>query len=178
MSENAFNEQIENHSFYVVSNRKFATLFIATFGIYFVYWFYRNWKAYKATSKENINPFLRTIFSYFYIHSLFAKIYLKIQNNGTTFKWRPSANATTLIILMIVANGLERTLARNDENLILELIVYLLLAPKALILLKAQSAINISCGDEVGASNDSFTKANIAWILLGAAVWGIIITDF
>lgn len=33
--------------FYVVSTRKFAILFLATLGLYWIYWFYKNWDRYK-----------------------------------------------------------------------------------------------------------------------------------
>ena len=33
--------------FYVVGKIKFLVLFFSTFGLYSLYWFYRNWKLYK-----------------------------------------------------------------------------------------------------------------------------------
>jgi hypothetical protein len=67
----------ENGMFYVVSERKFYLLFIATLGMYSVYWFYQNWATYKAGSSygssdaASIWPLGRTILAIFFVHALF-----------------------------------------------------------------------------------------------------------
>lgn len=33
--------------FYVVSKRKFTILFLSTIGLYYLYWFYKNWDRYQ-----------------------------------------------------------------------------------------------------------------------------------
>lgn len=64
-------ESLEDKEFYVVSIKKFTILFMATFGFYSIYWFYRNWKMSKAKYRDDIWPVARGIFSIFFVHSLF-----------------------------------------------------------------------------------------------------------
>ena len=60
--------------FYVVSVKKFTILFFFTIGMYVLYWFYGNWKRYKAYSGKNIWPVPRAIFAIFFTHSLFSEV--------------------------------------------------------------------------------------------------------
>jgi hypothetical protein len=41
--------------------------------------------------------------------------------------------------------------------------------------LKAQEMINLSCDDPEGKGNDRLTKANWAWIIVGAVGWLLVI---
>jgi hypothetical protein len=45
-----------------------------TFGLYELYWFYKNWQAIKLREKENISPFWRAFFGYFFCYALFSEI--------------------------------------------------------------------------------------------------------
>jgi hypothetical protein len=58
-----------------VSPTRFLILTLLSLGLYRLYWNYKNWKAIKEAEKINISPFWRTIFTGFFIHALFKKIY-------------------------------------------------------------------------------------------------------
>jgi len=45
-----------------------------TFGLYELYWFYKNWQYLKLREKENISPFWRAFFGIFFCYSLFSEI--------------------------------------------------------------------------------------------------------
>ncbi len=60
--------------FYVVSLRKFNILFFCTFGVYSIFWFYKNWRIIKTKQNREIWPVPRAIFSIFFAHSLFREI--------------------------------------------------------------------------------------------------------
>ena len=61
----------EDRSFYVVSLKKFWILTIGTAGLYLVYWFIKHWKNWKLASGERLWPFMRMLFSVFFVHHLF-----------------------------------------------------------------------------------------------------------
>ena len=42
--------------FYVVSKTKFVVLFLATLGVYAVFWFYRNWRMYREHTGQKLWP--------------------------------------------------------------------------------------------------------------------------
>ena len=49
--------------YFPVSRAKFALLSFLTFGIYSIYWFYKNWRYVRDRDDSNIWPFWRAIFS-------------------------------------------------------------------------------------------------------------------
>ena len=58
----------------IISLNKFAFLSIITFGLYEIWWIYKSWDFFSEKEKLNINPAIRTIFSIFFLVSLFNKI--------------------------------------------------------------------------------------------------------
>jgi hypothetical protein len=57
-------------------------LCIVSFGIYEIYWFYKNWKFIKENNKLNISPFWRAIFAYFFAYGLFKNIFALAKEKG------------------------------------------------------------------------------------------------
>jgi hypothetical protein len=71
--------------FFAVSLTKLVLMSICTFGLYEVYWFYRNWKCIKGRERSNISPALRAIFAVFYCYQCFARIRAyDIERNGSS----------------------------------------------------------------------------------------------
>ncbi len=64
----------ENAAFYPVSLIKLMALTFSTFGIYPVYWFYRNWKYAKTADKSSIMPIARGIFNLFWFYPLYRRL--------------------------------------------------------------------------------------------------------
>lgn len=56
--------------FYTVSKRKFFILYLATVGLFVVYWSYRNWSLIKAQTGLKCRPVMRGLFLIFFLHSL------------------------------------------------------------------------------------------------------------
>jgi hypothetical protein len=68
--------------FFSVTLKKLIFLSIVTFGLYDLYWQYKNWKVIKSIEATDISPFWRAFFAYFFIHSLFKKMYEKAEKVG------------------------------------------------------------------------------------------------
>lgn len=160
--------------FYIVSTTKFTVLFLLTFGLYIIYWFYRNWKLYKAKNELDIWPVPRAIFNIFFAHSLFNNIDIKLKNLNTNYSWNAGTVATGYVFLSILSNICDRLSAKEIGSPYTDILSILVLPLLLLVLLKAQNAINISSADPEGKSNANFTAANYTWIFLGACIWMLV----
>jgi hypothetical protein len=164
----------DDAAFYVVSRRKLIILFIATFGLYAFYWFYKNWSQYRTHGtasqevRESIWPVPRAIFSIFFIHSLFRKVKALGQGQPQVAAWRDSLGAWWLVVLSIAISILDRLERKSIGMPYSSYFGYLLMLLLLFAYLKAQSMINASCGDAEGKSNDRLTGANWVWIVIGA----------
>ena len=161
-------------AYYVVSTKKFITLFISTLGIYAIYWFYKNWSLYKATSNSNAWPIMRGIFSIFFTHSLFKNVNQTMQSKSISYKWDHSLVATIYVVSAVFSNVSDRLSAKNIGSPLTDFAGFIFLALMAWALYKAQIAINTACDDPQGLTNSHFSPANIVWIVLGLALWVLI----
>jgi len=161
----------DTRKFYVVSKTKLSVLFLTTFGIYVVYWFYVNWRNYKDATGQKLRPILRAIFYIFFTHSLFKKVDSELSLKELEFNWSPSIVAT-LFVFISIARDIFSSFSSNGIDSPLTDILSLVILPIALpFLLKAQDAINISQNDMKGESNCKFTVYNYLWIFVGALLW-------
>ena len=65
-----------------VSLLKLTVMSICTFGIYEVYWFYKNWNLIKQREGTNIAPFWRAVFGYFFCYQCFSRIRAHAESLG------------------------------------------------------------------------------------------------
>lgn len=160
--------------FYVVSPRKFLTLYIATFGIYSIYWHYKNWAYQKEALNLNIWPIPRGIFNLFFVHALFKAADERITSTGKTWEWNPSMLATGWVVLWLADRVLDRLAQSGAISEIASLLGVLAMPLMAYIAYKAQGAFNTAENDPAGERNDQFTAANIVWIIVGLFIWALI----
>jgi hypothetical protein len=163
--------------FYVVSVKKVMVLGLLTFGLYFIYWHYQNWRQYRdwhfarTQEKQDIWPVPRGLFSIFFMHSLFRNVKAHADDNERLIDWDPGTIATILVILTIVGNVLDRMSMRNIGYPFTDILSLIVLAPLLYIYTRVQPIINASCGDPESTSNSGFTVANWVWIVIGALLW-------
>ena len=65
---------IEPPPFFPTSILKLVLLSICSFGIYELYWFYKQWKYVKEREGIDIHPFWRAFFGFFFCHAFFEKV--------------------------------------------------------------------------------------------------------
>ena len=156
--------------FYVVSPLKFFVLYIGTFGVYSLFWFYMNWRQYKIATGEKMWPVARAIFSIFFTHSLFAEVVEELRLKEIKYEWAASTWATVYVLLSLVSHIIDRIAAEQTSYTIADAVV-LACAPVILLsIYRAQKAINISQGDPKGASNSRFTIYNFIWLFLSISI--------
>lgn len=168
------NESAQATEFYVVSKRKFATLYVATLGMYSLYWFYKNWSLYRSSSNEKLWPIPRAIFSYFFVHSLFRRIQSRLTREKLAVKWNPEAQATVLAVLIFLSSGLDRAASKSFGSPYTDALSFVILIPLFLSFSKAQAVINIACHDPDGIGNSRLTRINYFWIAVVPVVLALI----
>src|ERR1041384_5054800 len=77
-----------------VSPTTLVALYLVTFGIYGVYWFYKHWAIQKRARGLNVSPLGRGIFAIFFVHRLFKTIDQLARATGVSTQWNPSSQAT------------------------------------------------------------------------------------
>lgn len=158
---------------YVIAPWKFTLLFWATLGIYDVYWNFKNWQSQKDIRQKEIQPVGRALFSIFFFASLLKTI--NSENEGKAKPLPVALMATLYILSYLISTVSDRAAANMDTFGVLDLVSLALLPISWAVMLKAQKTINLSQGDEHGLLNNRLTLANGIWILLGAALWGLIL---
>jgi hypothetical protein len=86
--------------FFPVSTTKLVVLSVLSFGLYELFWFYKNWCLVRERERSNIQPFWRAFFGYFFCYSLFDKV----QDEGYRLNDLPSLHAGLLAAGWIICN--------------------------------------------------------------------------
>ena len=60
--------------YFSVSNRKLLVMTLSSFGLYGLYWFYKNWTIIQKRDSAAIRPFWRAFFAPFFCHPCFKDI--------------------------------------------------------------------------------------------------------
>jgi hypothetical protein len=157
--------------FYVVAPRKFLLLFVLTFGLYSIYWFYEHWALHKRYHGRELWPVARAIFQIFFTHALFRAFDERLRREGRRHEWNASLSATVYVILYLANFFSDRVMPDDAALSMLAFIVVASVVLPALPLLAGQRAANRAEGDGEGMSNSELTAANIAWMVVGALLW-------
>lgn len=157
-------------TFYVVSQRKFMLLFLTTQGWYLIYWFYRNWKLYRAATGIKVMPISRTILCLFFVYSLFTRIDRRIVNSGQRYSWYPRSVALVFIFACVLGAGQVWVW----EQYLKTALAMLSLLLQTACLVYVQTAINYGESDAEGVANSRLTFANGMWVSLGLCIWALL----
>ena len=157
--------------YYVVSPTKFMLLSVLTLTLYFVYWFYRNWKLIKDADKEDTWPPARGFFYIFFTHSLFSDVQSYLEGHQRNYDWSPMVLATVFVVLTVALNVADRVLPIESMPVFAMSLPFVGTFIVSLLLLQAQKAINVAADDVGGTGNAKLTAVNWVWMLLGGAIW-------
>ncbi|MGD0651193.1 MAG: hypothetical protein ABSA97_08660 [Verrucomicrobiia bacterium] len=87
--------------FFPVTPLKLVAMSIVTFGIYEIYWFYKNWKLIKQRTDRNIIPFWRAFFAVIFCYPCFEEIQQVAKSRGVSFPSSPGFFAVVWIALTL-----------------------------------------------------------------------------
>ena len=168
--------------FFPVSEGKLITLYILSFGLYGVYWFYKNWQLQAPSINKKIYPAWRAIFSIFFTHALFNRINDKAVTLEMQHKFNANVLATIFVVAIVVSNILDYSSGGGDvmqgitsNSFIITSFVLFLLSTYPLV--KVQATVNRINNDMLGYLNHHYSLWNYVLIIVGAITWFLIITS-
>lgn len=174
-------EKFDEPLHFIVSQRKLWVLNVATLGLYSLVWHYYHWRYIKYTDKAaaTIWPLARTVFSIFFVYSLFVRFSKTCEHQNRQYAWPHSLYAAIYIVLEIISYGYDRIpmeyfSVTSQTSIAIVSAAFVLGA--TFCMSKAQEAANVAVGDLAGDANSGFTAANIIWILIGCLLWALLLT--
>ncbi len=181
--EKAKSESGESESsleYFPVSEGKLMTLYILSFGLYGVYWFYKNWKLQQPMMDKKIFPLMRAIFSIFFTHSLFHRIDRSAEHLENKHRFNANVLATFFVAAVLVGNLLDRVpmgasmmeILSSNTLIIVSLGIFLI---SVYPLVTVQATINRLNDDMLGYLNHKYSIWNYLLIVTGAALWILVI---
>ncbi|MFY9401991.1 MAG: hypothetical protein WAQ07_01090 [Candidatus Omnitrophota bacterium] len=150
--------------YFNTSIMKLVLLFVCTFGIYGLYWHYKNWKAIKDHTGEKISPFWRAFFWIFTCSDLFKIIGLSALGKGINIAYSARDLATFYILMMLF--GVVGSKYDNQIANLLWVVGFFAVIP-LVIVQKAVNSYNAAIDDSY-MINDGFSWKSITVIVLGA----------
>ena len=176
----SFPEDEGQLQYFPVSEGKLITLYLLSFGLYGVYWFYKNWTLQQPRMSKKIFPLMRAIFSIFFTHSLFRRINKSAEGLEDKHKFNANLMATFFVAAVIIGNFIDRISLGSDvlevlpENtmIILSLIIFLL---SAYPLATVQATVNRINNDMLGYLNHKYSLWNYLLIVVGSILWLMVV---
>lgn len=148
--------------FFPTSTTKLVVMSICTFGIYQLYWFYKNWQFIKESQGLKIRPFWRAIFIFIFCHSLFKTVRDYAKDNNVHAEYSPEWLTFGFIFISIMWK------LPDPVGIVSSFAVLTLLPVQGAI-----NAINTKVSPNVRI-NDKFKGWNIAGIILGVILWALV----
>ena len=154
------------HRFFVVSYKRLLLCSIFSFGLYEIYWFYRNWLSIKEAEESKIMPFWRAIFTLIWCYPLFKKIYETSQSRGykasESYLW-----VAIIYIIVMLTHNLPTPLW------LISMFSVLVLIPVQ----RAAFAANLSIQPEA-AVEKQWTRGQLIILAFSAFLWGLNLLAF
>jgi hypothetical protein len=145
--------------FFPVSRLKLLVMYLVTFGLYEVFWFYKNWQLFKAKTGNDISPFWRTFFGLFYFYDLLSEIQQKARSRGV------SADEPSPFLLTFAWIGLKVCSRLPDPYWIVSFFSVIVLLPVQEIVNELNSVVAPNHNP-----NDRFSVWNIVTIAVGGSL--------
>ncbi|MDD3940310.1 MAG: zinc-ribbon domain-containing protein [Candidatus Pacebacteria bacterium] len=162
-----------NVEYLAISPKRLALFSVLTFGIYEIYWFYKNWEAVKKAEGQNISPFWRAIFAVFFCHSLFKKVLESAKAHDYKESYSPGWLTAAYIALIFIGNTLSR---EDSSDPILNLFCLIVVSITFIPLLSVQKAINFNNekNKEGATLKQGFSGGEVTLIVVGV-LWFLLV---
>ncbi len=146
-----------------------ALLCVATFGLYNLVWFYRQWKAYKQQKDGDILPFFRCIFPLIHIKQLFGMVEKDAKETNVYVGKSASSLEVTYSIFFIIAIIASFAF---PEKIIWNYVALMIEAVLGITLMTVQKTMNQINSVRIGEGDlrDSYSFPEILLIILGILV--------
>ena len=148
----------------IISLNKFIFLSIISFGMYELWWIYKAWGFYKQKEKLNITPAIHTIFSVFFLISLFNKTLKFAKGKG----YNNSYSAILLFVGVFVTNLLARL---PDPYWLISLLSFVFFIPP----FKALNFAKRNSSEFIVTEQTSYSGRQIVLIVIGVIFWSLVL---
>ena len=178
MNEESKIEIIDNSpdtAYFSISISKLRNMYLLTFGLYCIYWFYKHWKLQNTYSLPSVMPIARAIFAVFFTHSLTHRIKLSMENKNIPGSKSLSLLATAFVVLIILSNIFSKLSGSGDYPYYFDYIWIALLYLSVIPLVEIQDKVNALKGDPLGSINSKYNWQNILVMIVGGAIWLLLI---
>ena len=141
---NDVNVEVENSHYFSTSSLKLFIMSICTFGLYELYWCYKNWVHIKEKKKLEIMPFWRTFFAPLWLYSLMTHLQDEINDTKIPIVLHAGLLAALYFIMQLLLR------LPDPYWLICYLsFVFLLPANTAILRLNENSATDVKPNDKI-----------------------------
>jgi hypothetical protein len=153
-----------------ISITRLVLMSVLSFGLYEVYWIYKNWRYLKERGDLNIWPFWRGFFGIFFCHSLLRDIHEDpVVGRIQTPTFSPGGLATGWVVLRIFGNLVSR--ASGVESLFVAALV-----PSYLFFVPVQKHVNaISARRNPSGPYYRWSTGHFVCLAYGVILWMIVI---
>lgn len=151
--------------FHCVSPMKLSVLSIATFGLYELFWFYKNWALVKARTRRDISPLWRAFFSPLYCYSFAVTVNSAAGSVNVVPRLVPSAIGVTYAGLIFLQQ-------LPDPYWLICLFSFVPLIPVARQIGSIHQAIRPGFESAVGWNAWSYLTLAVGGLLAGLAIIG------
>jgi len=145
--------------YFPVSIAKLVCLSLCSFGIYEIYWFYKNWQLERDHKREELSAFWRAVLAVFFCYSLFKRIMVTGVREGL-FKGGGAGLLATLYIISSISWRLPDPYSLISLLTVLPLVMAQQMAEK----------INAKLAPEAP-KNTRFSIANVILLVLGGPLF-------
>jgi hypothetical protein len=134
--------------YYYVSTARFVVFQVLSFGMYERFWMYKNWKQISLNKKEDISPFWRSLWSIFFVYSLFKETRENIEAKHLKNSLSSGILSTLYIIITLIIILISRAPAIQFDTMSIYALFLILNLVPGFILLKLNSELNEQFGSK------------------------------
>jgi len=156
-------EKPHDIQYFGISMWKLSILSMATFSLYEIYWFFKNWQAVARETNARLSPFWRSVFPFFFCNDLFKRVVTSARSRGYTEGY----SSGWLTFAYFVISAMVRL---PNPFWLVSLLSFIPL-------LTVQRAINFNNSRVLpnGGVSDKLSTWEIVLVVVGAIVWVLVL---
>ena len=168
---NSTSSNSSSDDYYVVSMGKFTLLYLATHGLFGLYWFYKNWSLEQGRTQQRLFPLLRTVFAPVFVLNLFQRIFRREQEKGQQYNWNPQFLGVFYVAIFFVDMVIGSSISNGKLSPKWMLLNFPLILSHYYIFYKVQLVCNRISNDPYGKQTTVINSTNVLWIIFGFFLW-------
>jgi len=155
-------------AFFVVAVPKLIFMTLFTSGLYWLFWYLRNWELYREANGYKVMLWPRVLWPELFLYSLLSRVDRRIRASGRFYPWSPWWLACGLLSMTCSQVCLGMVILPMPE---LAPVALMLTAVLCLLQGRVQRGINYCEGDPEGEGNSQLTLMNWLWISVVTTGW-------